>query len=395
MDQKRVAVPLAATLAVQSLVSMAAVTVPVFALTASADIGISATYIGIYVGLIYAASTVSSLLFGGIIIKYGALRVSQLCLILSGIGLSLVTAEYIPVLVISALTMGMGYGPTTPASSHILIHNTPSRLMSFIFSLKQTGVPLGGAMAGAIVPTLVVFAGWKFAAIIVSLFCFVLAWAIQPVQKGLDQDRQVDHAITFKGIFQPLILVVSHRHLLQMAIISIFFSGMQIGLVTYLVLYLTKHVGMTLIAAGLFLSTGQIAGTIGRIFWGIIADRYVKPRLLVGLLGICMSLGGILTASFNNTWPYAAIFAVIVFFGATAIGWNGVFLAEVARLAPEGKAGLATGGTLFFTYLGVVAGPPIFAAVINATNSYSIAFFAFAALSFISGAIAILSSRKT
>ena len=62
-----------------------------------------------------------------------------------------------------------------------------------------------------------------------------------------------------------------------------------------------------------------------------------------------------------------------------------MYLAEVARLAPEGKAGIVTGGTLFFTFSGVVVGPPIFGAIAGVTGSYAVSFLAFAAATFVFG----------
>jgi MFS family permease len=69
---------------------------------------------------------------------------------------------------------------------------------------------------------------------------------------------------------------------------------------------------------------------------------------------------------------------VLALFGASAIGWNGVYLAEVAREAPAGQASVATGGTLAITFLGVVLGPPVFGALSGAAGSYRIGFVAVA-----------------
>jgi len=60
--------------------------------------------------------------------------------------------------------------------------------------------------------------------------------------------------------------------------------------------------------------------------------------------------------------------------GATAIGWNGVYLAEVARRAPKGQAGMATGGTLAFTFMGVVTGPSMFGLLAEGVGSYGLAY---------------------
>lgn len=96
MDRKGISIPLAAMLAVQAIVSMVAVTVPVMAPVAANDIGISSTSVGIYVSLIYISSMISSLWSGDFILRYGALRVSQVCLIFCGIGLMLTAFASIP-----------------------------------------------------------------------------------------------------------------------------------------------------------------------------------------------------------------------------------------------------------------------------------------------------------
>ena len=74
------------------------------------------------------------------------------------------------------------------------------------------------------------------------------------------------------------------------------------------------------------------------------------------------------------------LLAVCFCLGASAIGWNGVYLAHVARIAPEGKAGVATGGTLFFTFAGAIFLPLIFGFIHNVFNHYFESFYATAAL---------------
>lgn len=73
-------------------------------------------------------------------------------------------------------------------------------------------------------------------------------------------------------------------------------------------------------------------------------------------------------------WPTALLWAIVALLGGSAIGWNGVYLAEVARQAPPGQAGAATGGMLLFTYAGVVLGSPAFGALASASGSYRVAF---------------------
>ena len=60
------------------------------------------------------------------------------------------------IICLGALIIGLGYGPITPASSAILNEVTPNRIRALIFfSIKQSGVPIGGAIAGILVPSFI------------------------------------------------------------------------------------------------------------------------------------------------------------------------------------------------------------------------------------------------
>ena len=73
----------------------------------------------------------------------------------------------------------------------------------------------------------------------------------------------------------------------------------------------------------------------------------------------------------STAWPLLLALAFV--FGLTASGWNGVFLAEVARLAPEGRVGEATGAVLMFGFAGLILSPLVMAGV-AAAASLSVAF---------------------
>jgi MFS family permease len=371
--------PLIATLAVQMLVSMAVVTVPVLAPVAAIDAGVPVAYIGVFIALVYGAGMVSSLASGDLIQKYGAIRISQLCLVSSALGLACTAGGTPMLLVAGALLLGFGYGPVTPASSHILSKTTPPHMMSLIFSLKQTGVPLGGALAGAIVPSLVLLWGWRVAALAVGAACLATVVLTQPIRRSLDDDRVKATRIHFAGALAPLRFTLAHTAIRRLAFCSFFFAAIQVCLVTYLVTYLTHDLDFSLLQAGLMLSVAQGSAVIARVIWGAIADRTGRPLRVLGFISFAMALSAIGTALFTSQWPLVAIAAVSAAFGATAIGWNGVYLAEVARESPPGKAGLSTGGALFFTYFGVLIGPPLFALLVEGGRGYPAGFLLVAA----------------
>jgi len=62
--------------------------------------------------------------------------------------------------------------------------------MSLVFSIKQTGVPAGGMLAGALVPGLLLLAGWQGALLAVAAACLACVGLAQPLRAALDAGRQ-------------------------------------------------------------------------------------------------------------------------------------------------------------------------------------------------------------
>src|SRR3546814_350280 len=174
-----VLVPVVARLAVQALGAMANLTLAVMAPAAAPAFGIEPSWIGFYSGVMYIGAVASTLVSGGFVARWGPIRVCQAALLLSGAGLALLPTESFWMLGPSALLVGIGYGPMTPASSHILARKSPPQHMSLIFSIKQTGVPAGYALAGALLPAVVVTLGWQAAAWTAAGLCWALSAVLQ------------------------------------------------------------------------------------------------------------------------------------------------------------------------------------------------------------------------
>lgn len=370
-----VVLPVVLMLCVQALVSMSAVSIPVLMPVAAGDLQVPASTVGIFMSMIYLSATLFAPVSGNLVDRIGPIGVSQICLGFCALGLALISIPHVSMMLLGTLIMGIGYGPVTPASSHLLVRTTPASMMSVVFSIKQTGVPVGGALAGAIVPPLVILCGWKVSALWVGAFSLVLVGALQPYRRRFDAERRSGaYPPSWKHLFDPVKMVLRHRELRELAVASFFFSAMQLCLISFLVAYVIEDFNMTLIQAGLLLSIAQVSGVIGRVVWGALADRSRRPRAVLGLLGIGMAAGALATAAISPGWSYTAVLVTCALFGAAAIGWNGVYLAEVARIATPQHAGTATGGTLFFTFCGILIGLPAFSLLVQRTGSYPLVF---------------------
>ncbi|RPJ18662.1 MAG: MFS transporter [Desulfobacteraceae bacterium] len=382
------------TLLVQALVSMSTVAIPVLMAVAAGELDVPSSSIGIFMSLIYLGATIVAPVSGYFIDRFGPIGVSQICLVLCALGMGAISIPVIPIMIIGAFIMGIGYGPVTPASSHLLVRTTPYTMMSVVFSVKQTGVPIGGAMAGAIVPHLIIFLNWKISAILVGLSGLILGFSLIPFRKHYDTERSDLSRFSWKNAAGSIKMVVLHNELRRIVIASFFFSTMQLCLISFIVVYLINDVKMSLVQAGIVLAAAQGGGIIGRVLWGAMVDRGTGPRLMLGVLGIAMAAGAIASAAFSPEWPFSGILIVCTLYGAAAIGWNGVYLAEVARVAKPEFAGMATGGSLFFTFAGILIGLPAFSLIIEKSGSYPLGFGIIAAATFICG-IALLLSHKS
>lgn len=377
----RARMALGVTLAIQIYVSIAASASAVLAPLVAPDFGLSPNLVGVFTSLVYMGSTSASLIAGGFINRHGPIRVSQAGVLVCAVGIGLIAlaAEVrfgLILLVLAPLIIGVGYGPITPSSSEVLSRTTPSSRLALTFSIKQTGVPAGVALGGAVLPALALAVGWQVALTVIAAIGLVVALVAQPTRSDLDRHRIRDRPVRFKGLFAPLRVVWRDRTLRELSLVALAYAAMQVCLTSYLVVFAVEVLGRSIVSAGFALAVATVGGMIGRVLWGVVADRYAPPHRVMTGVGIAAGLCSLATAAYPAGWPIAPLYVLVVIFGGTAIGWNGVQLAEVARHAPPGQAGAVTGATSFITFSGVVFGPPLFGALAALTGSYRVGFVA-------------------
>ena len=376
---------IAMALAVQSLTAMAMLVPTVLAPVAAAELGVQASRIGILVAYTYFVAIVSGLICDTLIARFGPVRVFEFAVLLVAVGLASGFGGNLAVVFVLGALVGTAHGLVNPASSTILLHASPPQYRSLIFSIKQTGVPLGGAIAGVLIPALLQTMHWRHAVLVLGIASALALIVVAPFRSTYDRDRKPRQRIRLSGIGAPIADVVSRPELLALALASGVYSAVQMTLFSYLMLYLIVELGYTLVLAGLVFSVAQTMGIVGRPFWGVVADRLQAPRQLLAGLGIAMGFCGLAAALFRPDSPVTVVVVLCAVYGASAVGWNGVFLAEVARTAPPGEVGVVTGGVMLFTFSGALLGPLAFGAILGLTGSYALGFLFIALLPLVMG----------
>jgi MFS family permease len=351
---------------------------PVIAPLMMASTGLAPERVG-NLSSLTALATVLYLMIGGVFLsRMGPVRMLQLGTAMAVTALLVASLGQAWAIFLAAFMLGLGYGPTPPAGSRMLAATAPPAHRSLIFSIKQAGAPAGGALAGIIAAPVALAYGWPAALMLafgVGVFAILV---IQPLRPAFDAERNRAQRLGLDAIFSPQAIRAPMAALRQnpllprVTLLSVSFAIAQGCLFSFTVTWLVEKRGLDLVLAGTVFAGMQLAGVVARILLGWVADR--TGNALANLVAQGFGAGAAILAlallpADAGFWPLALIAVLCGFFGAS---WNGISLAEVARLAPPGKVAEATAGSTIFVFLGYVAGPSIFATLVSLTGSWTL-----------------------
>lgn len=343
-------------------------------------LGVSSATVGLQVSLIFAGAMLTSLVGGPLTRRLGPCRTSQLSLALLGGGAALLTIPALPTFALGSLVAGLGYGMTNPSASVLLVRFTPHERRGLIFSLKQSGVPLGGVIAGASAPVLALAVGWQAGLLLLSAIALLGIAALQWPRVHWDDQRD-PRTPWLATPFSGLAVVWRQRSLRYVALLSLCFSAIQLSVSAFTVALLVEDLGFGLVEAGLVMSGVQISGVAGRIGWGWIGDRLGDRLTALAIIACTTAVGALLVAGMTPAWPKGLVAALLGLLSLSSLGWNGVYLAEITHLAPPRRIADAAGGCLVFTYGGVLLGLPTVTALHGLLGHYTTVFVVLAGVS--------------
>lgn len=388
----RVALP--TMVMIQSFGTMCGSVGAVVVVQASADLGVKPTSIGIYSAVMYIVAMVSGLAAGSLLARYGVIRTCQGLLLSCGAGL--VLSSFVPlwpIALVAAALIGLASGPLNPAGSRILARHSPERWRPLVFSIKQTGTPIGGMLAGLLLPPLMALYDWRIAVATVALLPLLAIFGLQWVRPDLDDDRDPSFPVNISGIIDSLRVIVTDKKLSILVVAGFLYTFVQMAILTYIVIYLEEANGLPTAVAGAIFAIIHASAIPARVFWGAIAGRALSCWVLLGWIGILMSISIAAISLFTPDWPFWMTAGVAILLGVSTNGVLGLLLSEFARMAPANKVGEVAGGAQFFLFFGIVSGPPVFGAIVEFGGGYETAFHIIAILSFIAGAYLLLTRR--
>lgn len=376
----------------QMVVAMSNILLPTIAPKLAESLGVSPILIGYQVSLTFGAATLATMFGGNAVLRFGAARSTQLSILCCGAGLLMFALPYVAAIALGSVFIGMGMGMINSAAAHMLVTYTPPQRRNIMFSIKQTGVPVGGVITSLTAPAIALHYGFHWSLVMIVVLIAGLLIFIQGYRAQWDGDRGTagrGEQVAFGGV--PL--VWQQASLRWISLVAMIFSGIQRCVLSFTVIYLVAEGNMGLVEAGVMLSVVQVGGSASRICWGWLADRIGSSLTVLMIICVITIVSTLALVFFDPEWNKFLIYLLFFVIGVTAVGWNGVFHAEAARLSPPGMASVVAAGTTFFVFAGVLVGPAAFAAAYGGIGSYGNTFLLVTASAVVAFGLLLMAQR--
>lgn len=281
------------------------------------------------------------------------------------------TASSYASLLLFLVVVGAGYSTAQPGGSKSVSRWFASSQRGFAMGIRQAGLPLGGALAAALLPYLATKWGWQSAFLaggLVALFGAVVFIAFYRTAAEISRPTASDTNIKTAVLSRLGMLREPSMRNIMLSGISLI--SVQYGVLVFTALYLHDTLNITITQAAIFLFIAQCAGVAGRILLAAWSDRCRLGRyfpVLVCMVAVIVGLLILIATPFSSSIFLGGLFAYLGFF---SFGWYGPWVAYVAESAPPDKTGFALGLAMAINQVAIVTVPPLLGLLIDLTHSY-------------------------
>jgi len=349
------------------------------------DLGLSRAQVGLLLPAIYLGGILMSLPAGWITDRLGARWTLAAGQALTG---ALVGAAAwspsLPAMLPLLCVGGLGWAVVNPATGRAVLERFPARERGFAMGVKQTGLTLGGVVAALTLPHVAAAHGWRAALAIAAGASLVSALA---VALGLRGGTGAIGAPGEHARFSELGQFLGRRPFVVLLACGLALSCVQSSVIAYVTLFARETMALSVAAAAGLLAAAQVGGTLGRLGWGAASDRLFGGRRRPGVvINACLGAVTYLVFASGVALPLPIAAAVALLAGVGALGWMGLYLALAAEVGGARYAGLLTGVAVGAAWSGVLVGPPLFGALLQATGDYHWPWIVLAAVSTLAAA---------
>jgi MFS family permease len=330
-----------------------------------ADLGVSAAVAGLAVSTFTAGRVLGAYAAGEAADRIGERRVLIFGSLATGTLVSLAAASPLPLLFALLVLGGIASSASTPAGGRLVLVAFPPERRGLALGIRQTGIPLGGMLAAALLPWIAHSWSWRWS---LALAGGLAAVAVVPLVLAAVERIELPDPVGHHLTLNP----ARNRNVRLLTIWGCLVVSGQYALLAFLALDLHQSAGLALATGSLLVAVAQASGIVGRVAWGALSDRALafgrKPLLLV--LTAAGLLGTLALLATPRSAPVAAFVPVAALAGLALIGYQGLMVTMVAEAAGPQRAGAATGFSVTFVAASIALSPPLYGLVADAAGSY-------------------------
>ena len=265
------------------------------------------------------------------------------------------------------LLIGMFYSVSQPGGSKVILKWFRKENRGLAMGIRQAGIPIGGALAGVLIPFLTVQYNMTYAINSIACICIIgglLFFMFYKEPYVQEEARKGHNNISF---WRELKVVICKKELYPIYITGICMISLQMVLVGHFMKFLAGEQSITFIVAGTVFSVMFFSGMIGRIALATISDVLYKGNRRIPLfIAVCASIGLILLLVMNiHTITSGVLYGVSALLGFFSIGWFSLFIAEVAELASEESVGITVSVALTLNQIAIIVAPVLFGYIVD------------------------------
>ncbi|KKI84661.1 MFS transporter, partial [Shouchella clausii] len=313
---------------------------------------------GLIVSAVNIGPIFSMLIFGNLMDKHGERWVVGIGSILLGLTmlLALPINDYVYLLIVLVF-VGVWYGTAQPGGSSAIIHWFPkNKNRGLAMGIRQTGIPLGGALASTTLPFFFYNYGLSSVKLTQAIVAVVggIIFLIFYRNHGMSAQRQQNYSFLEK----------MNKIQARSSLYPVFFIGMgmislQLVILAHLMSYLSNTLYISLRISGTLLSVVLIGGAIGRILLAWISDNLFngnrsKPLQLTILLTVIILLFLVCLLNYLPLW---VIYIICFFLGFLGVGWYSLFMVLMSEKADKDLIGLTVSFGLTLNQIFIVLAP--------------------------------------
>ncbi|PEN46398.1 MFS transporter [Bacillus wiedmannii] len=265
------------------------------------------------------------------------------------------------------LLVGMFYSVSQPGGSKVILKWFPKENRGLAIGIRQAGIPIGGALAGVLIPFFTIQYNVTYAINSMACICIIggLLFFMLYKEPYVQEDARKEHIkISF---WMQLKVVIRKKELYPIYITGICMISLQMVLVGHFMKFLVREQSITSIVAGTVFSVMFFSGMIGRVALAAISDTFYKGNRRIPLfITVCASISLILLLVISiHTVMSGVLYGISAMLGFFSIGWFSLFIAEVAESASEESVGITVSLALTFNQIAIIVAPVLFGYIVD------------------------------